>query len=189
MTGRGPASSNAARVRVWDRPVRLLHWLLVACVIAAWATTLGSPSWHEPAGYAAAGVVIARVVWGLVGSRHARFANFIYGPAATVDYGARVLARREPRHLGHNPLGGWMVLALLGCVAGLGLTGWLYKHTDLFWGEAWLETVHEALAWLLLALAALHVVGVAFTGVRHRENLVRAMVDGTKRPPSPGDID
>jgi cytochrome b len=177
-----------ARVPVWDRPVRLLHWLLVAAVAAAWLTTLGMLRWHEPVGYLAAAVVLARVGWGFAGNRHARFSGFLRGPAATRDYAARVLARSEPRYLGHNPLGGWMVLALLAAVAALGVTGWLYSATDMFWGEAWLERLHAALAWLLLALIALHVAGVAFTSLRHGENLVRAMVDGAKQPPRPGDV-
>ena len=81
-----------------------------------------------------------------------------------------------------------MVLALLACVAALGTTGWLYTATDLFWGEAWLESLHAILAWLLLALVAMHVAGVVFTSLRQRENLVRAMVDGAKPAPQPGDI-
>jgi cytochrome b len=168
--------------------VRSLHWLLVVSVAAAWLTTLGMPRWHEPAGYAAAAVVAARVAWGFIASRHARFASFVRGPRATLAYATDVLAHREPRFLGHNPLGAWMVLALLACVAALGVTGWLYTALDRFWGEAWLEQLHAILGWVLLALATLHVLGVGFTSVRHRENLVRAMVDGAKRAPETGDV-
>ncbi|WP_427911830.1 cytochrome b/b6 domain-containing protein [Ramlibacter sp. MMS24-I3-19] len=175
------------RVAVWDTAVRCLHWLLVATVAIAWLSSLALLGWHEPAGYAAAAIVAARVAWGFTGSRHARFASFVRGPAAVAAYGRRVLARRERRYLGHNPLGGWMVLALLACVGALGVTGWLYTATDLFWGEAWLERVHAALAWLLLALIALHVAGVVFTSLRQRENLVRAMVTGAKQAPGADD--
>lgn len=180
--------TGPARVHVWDAGVRGLHWLLVATVAAAWLTTLGLLRWHEPAGYAAAAIVAARVGWGFVARGHARFASFVRGPRATLAYAARVLGHREPRYLGHNPLGGWMVLALLACAAALGLTGWLYTATDRFWGEAWLERLHAVLAWLLLALIGLHVLGVLFASVRHRENLVRAMVDGAKAAPGPGDV-
>ena len=168
--------------------MRLLHWLLVLSVAAAWLTTMGALRWHEPAGYVAAGVVLARLAWGWAGRGHARFADFVRGPRATLHYLRSVLARREPRYVGHNPLGGWMVVALLACVAALGLSGWLYTGTDLFWGEAWLEQLHAALGWLLLALIALHLSGVALASLRHRENLVRAMVDGTKAAPGPGDV-
>ena len=175
-------------VKVWDLPVRLLHWALVAAVATAWLSTRGFFLAHEPAGYAALVIVIVRLVWGIVGSRYARFSQFVRAPIWTMDYAAQLWAGREPRYLGHNPLGGWMVLALLGCVASLGMTGGLYT-TDLFWGMAWLDQVHGALAWLLLALAALHVAGVSFTSWRHRENLARAMVTGNKAPPGVGDID
>ncbi|WP_298924495.1 cytochrome b/b6 domain-containing protein [uncultured Ramlibacter sp.] len=180
--------SQAPRIRVWDAAVRCLHWLLVASVAAAWLTTLGWLHWHEAAGYAAAAVVALRLAWGFAGSRYARFAQFLRGPTATASYAARVLERREPRYIGHNPLGAWMVLALLACVAALGLTGWLYTRFDMFWGEAWLDQLHAFLGWLLLALIGLHLAGVAFTSGRHDENLVRAMVDGDKPAPRPGDL-
>lgn len=176
------------RVPVWDRPVRLLHWLLLAAVTAAWLTTLGLTGLHRAAGYAAAVVVLARIAWGFLSSGHARFSRFLRGPAATATYAVRLLAGRAPRYLGHNPLGAWMVLALLACVTALGLSGWLYTSTDRFFGEPWLESLHAFLAWLLLGLVALHVTGVAFTGWRHRENLLRAMVDGAKPAPGGGDI-
>ena len=179
---------GAPRVPVWDRPVRLLHWLLLAAVATAWLTTLGFTQFHRAAGYAAAAVVAARLAWGVVGSRHARFAGFLRGPRAAAAYALALAKGRAPRYLGHNPLGAWMVVALLACVAALGLTGWLYTRTDLFFGEPWLESLHAALAWLLLGLVALHIAGVAFTSWRHRENLVRAMVDGTKPAARSGDI-
>lgn len=179
---------RAARVPVWDVAVRSLHWLLVAAVSAAWLTSLHLVRWHEVAGYAAALVVAGRIAWGFLGHGHARFADFVRSPRRTFTYGVDVLAHREPRYVGHNPLGAWMVLALLACVAALAVTGWLYSATDFFWGEAWLEQLHALLAWLLLVLIALHIVGVVFTSVRHRENLVRAMVDGAKRAPKAGDV-
>jgi cytochrome b len=176
-------------VPVWDRAVRLLHWLLLAAVAAAWLTTLGLDEFHRAAGYAATGIALARVLWGFVGSRHARFLAFVRGPTATLAYSKKLLAGREPRYLGHNPLGAWMVLALLACLAALGLTGWLYTSTDRFFGEPWMESLHAFLAWVLLALVALHVAGVAFTSRRHRESLVSAMVDGRKPAPQAGDVD
>lgn len=170
-----------AWVRVWDRPVRLLHWLLAAGVVAAWATGHWFHASHHALGYAVGGIVAARVLWGFIGSAPARFREFVRSPTNTLRYTRQLLAGREPRHLGHNPLGGWMVLALLACAGAASLTGALYV-TDWLWGYAWLENLHAALAWALPVLVALHLAGVAFTGWRHGESLVKAMVTGRKRP-------
>jgi cytochrome b len=176
------SSAAPGRVRVWDRAVRALHWSLVASVaIAALSLVdaLGLAVWHRPAGYVALGIVLLRAAWGFAGRGHARFAAFIRGPRLTLLYVRQLLRHREPRLLGHNPLGAWMIVALMGCVAVLAATGWLYT-TDWFWGSEAVEDVHRALAWTLLGLVALHLGGVIFTSVRHRENLVIAMIDGEK---------
>ncbi len=184
---------HATRVRVWNRPIRLLHWGLAFSAGGAWLTTVAAVGWHQPVGYAALLLTVLRVAAGLGGcwalrvGRYARFTQFVRSPGATARYVRLLLQRREPRYIGHNPLGGWMTLALLACVAGLGLTGWLYT-TDRFWGDETVERIHQALAWALAMLAALHVGGVLFTSWRHRENLVRAMVDGRKRAPAGDDI-
>jgi len=174
--------NTSDRVQVWDRAVRVLHWSLVVSVALAGLSlvdALGVSSLHRPAGYVALVVVLLRSMWGFAGRGHARFAQFVRGPAVTLAYLRRVLAHREPRTLGHNPLGAWMIVALLLCVAALAFTGWLYT-TDMFWGSEAVEDLHRALAWTLLALVALHVSGVIFTSWRHRENLVKAMFDGEK---------
>ncbi|WP_085316497.1 cytochrome b/b6 domain-containing protein [Derxia lacustris] len=174
-------------MKVWDWPVRLLHWALVLTVSAAWISGGSTGPLHEWLGYGAGGIVLARVGWGLVGGRYARFGQFVRGPGATWRYLRAVLAGRAPRHLGHNPLGGWMVLALLGSAGALALSGALYV-TDWLWGYEWLYRLHAALGWALPALVALHVAGVVFTGRQHGENLVRAMVDGRKAPPAGDDV-
>lgn len=179
---------TAHLLKVWDRPVRLLHWSLVSLVAATWWTGGTSGPLHERLGYAVLAVVLARLLWGFTGSRYARFAQFVRSPSVTLGYLRQVLRAQAPRHIGHNPLGGWMVLALLVCAGALGVTGVLYT-TDWLWGYAWLEQLHAGLAWALLALVALHVSGVVFTSLAHRENLVKAMVHGGKRPPAPGDVD
>jgi cytochrome b len=178
-------------VKVWDRPVRLLHWTLVAAVAAGWFSTVpdsGVPArWHQPAGYAALAAVALRLVWSRFGSRHAAL-GFLRAPRATWAYARSLAAGTERRHVGHNPLGGWMIAALMVCIAGLALSGWLYT-TDRLWGDETVETVHRWLAWLLVGLAGLHVAGVLFTSWRQRENLVAAMLSGEKRPAAPGDVD
>ena len=108
-------------------------------------------------------------------------------PRVTAAYVRAVLAHREPRYLGHNPLGAWMALALMACVIGLALTGWLYT-TDRYFGNETVEAVHLWLAWTLLALAVMHIGGVIFTSIRHRENLVAAMFSGEKSAPRESDV-
>jgi len=171
---------TASQVRVWDPLLRLCHWALATLVLGAWFTRSGGGLWHEWLGYGVGAVVALRFVWGWIGPEHARFASFLRSPARTLHYARQVLARSEPRHLGHNPLGGWMAVLLLATAALTAGTGWLYT-TERYWGEQWLEELHGACADALLALAALHVLGVAFTSRRQRENLAVAMLHGRKR--------
>ncbi len=166
--------------KVWDPLVRTAHWTLVASVAVAWAT---GDEWqlpHETAGYLAVGVVCTRILWGFVGPDHARFADFVHGPAAVLRYLRDMLVGRQRHYLGHNPAGGAMILALMATVLGLGLSGWL-ATTDRFWGAEWLEELHEVLANGLLVLIALHVGGVLLASLREGDNLIRAMIDGRKR--------
>ena len=174
------SSAAPATVRVWDPLVRLSHWLLVATVALAWLTRHGWGAWHEWIGYGALAVIAIRLVWGFVGSPHARFGQFLRSPATTLRYAYDVLARRETRHIGHNPLGAWMIVALLVSAATAGATGWLYT-TDRYWGVEWVERLHAASAEAVLWLAAFHVVGVLYASWRHRENLIAAMLHGKKR--------
>jgi cytochrome b len=179
--------TGPSRLRVWDRPVRLLHWSLVASVAGAWITRHRLDDVHAYWGYAALCIVGLRLSWGLVGGRYARFTQFVRPWQPTWAYLRGVIAGHAPRYIGHNPLGGWMVVALMSCLGLLGFTGWLYT-TDMFWGYGWLANLHWGLAWALLALVALHVSGVVFTSVKHRENLVRAMLTGNKPPAGPTDV-
>ncbi len=174
--------------RVWDPVVRLLHWGLVTSMTVSWLGLFVLAGTHRPAGYAAMAIVALRVLWGMVGrSPYARFKQFVRGPRATWAYLETVLRRREPRHLGHNPLGAVMIVALLASVGAVGLTGWL-ATTDMFWGDATVDLLHRALGWGMLGLVALHVAGVVFTGHRQRESLVRAMLTGRKRAPAADDV-
>lgn len=198
-------------IRVWDPLLRVFHWSLVAAVAVAWLTADEIDTIHEIAGYTVAGLVAFRLLWGLIGSRYARFAQFLRGPGATLSYLGDMARRKERRYLGHNPAGAAMILALLVTLSGTALTGWLMTDTARLamlpemprivapaWadddrehgggGEEAVEEVHEVLANLTLILIGLHVAGVVLASVRHRENLARAMVTGTKRAPGPGDI-
>lgn len=165
-----------------------MHWMLVISVAGSWLTRHRLDEVHQYVGYAALTLVGLRLLWGFAGGRYARFAQFVRPVHATWAYLREVRHGRAPRYIGHNPLGGWMVLALIACVGLLGFTGWLYT-TDMFWGYGWLANLHWGLGWALLGLIALHLSGVLFTSLKHRENLVRAMVTGRKPPAGPADVD
>ncbi|HEX5804762.1 MAG TPA: cytochrome b/b6 domain-containing protein [Macromonas sp.] len=171
----------ANTVKVWDPFVRLFHWSLVSCVVLnLWILEEGESA-HELAGYIACGLVLARVVWGFVGTRYARFSDFFPTPRRVRAHVQALLQGEPHSSVGHNPLGALMMLALLALILGLGVTGWL-QGTDAFWGEEWLEEVHEALANTLLLAAGVHAMAAIVMSRIERVNLVRAMVTGKKEP-------
>lgn len=179
--------SKKNKARVWDLPLRLMHWSLIGTVVAAWITSSSSNSAgaaHLYLGYGAAAIVLARVIWGFAGNRYARFRQFVRAPAATHRYLVDLRHHRPARYLGHNPLGAWMVLALLSAIGLLTLTGWL-ADTDLLWGYAWPVLIHIAIAWALVGLVALHIGGVLLTSWHQRENLIAATINGDKDRPDP----
>ena len=126
-------------------------------------------------------LVLARVLWGFVGSRHARFADFFPTPGRLYRHFKALSQGQHPQYAGHNPLGALMMLALMAFVLGLGLTGWM-QTTDAYFGEEWLMELHEWLANGLLIAAGLHGVAAIVMGRLERVNLVKAMVTGVKQP-------
>jgi cytochrome b len=176
-----------ATTRVWDIFVRVFHWGLAASFIVAWVTGDDWKALHLWAGYSAAALIAMRLIWGVIGTPHARFSRFVRSPLVVASYLKDVVTGREARHLGHNPAGGAMIVALLATLSGLCLSGWLLT-TDAFWGSEAMENIHETLANLALVLVGLHVAGVIWASFRHHENLVRAMITGRKRAPAPGDV-
>lgn len=174
-------------VRVWDPAVRLFHWGLVLAVATSWLTGDEWETVHELAGYVVLGLVGFRLIWGFAGTRHARLGQFVRSPEVTVRYLANMVRGRERRHLGHNPAGAAMIIALILCLVATGTSGWAMT-TDMFWGTEWVEETHELLANLLPGLIALHIAGVLLASFRHSENLIRAMVTGRKREPAQDDI-
>jgi cytochrome b len=179
--------NDRAAVPVWGPAVRLAHWALAASVLTCLVLHEGG-AWHEGLGYAALTVAAWRVALGLVArTRHLRFASFVRGPAATWTYARALLARREPRHLGHNPLGGWMIVALLLAAVVAGASGALYT-TDRYWGDDTVYAVHRVAGWAFAVLVPLHVGGVVLTSILQRENLLRALFSGRKRPAAADDI-
>lgn len=176
-----------ATVKVWDPLVRIFHWSLVTSFAVAWFSADDMRKLHEFAGYAAGALVAFRLVWGVVGTRYARFGQFVRGPGLTLAYARAVSRGNEARYLGHNPLGAAMIVCLLATMATIVLTGWM-QTTDTYWGVAWVETVHKTGANVMLGLVALHVAGVVFSSLRHRENLVRSMLTGRKAAAETGDV-
>jgi cytochrome b len=173
-------AGQARTVRVWDPAVRAFHWSLATAFFAAYLLGDDGGAWHQAFGYTALALVAFRVVWGFTGARYARFANFVPSPSRFFEYMRAMLARREPRHLGHNPAGAVMITALLSGIAVTSVTGWMMT-TDALWGVAWVQETHEWAANVTLGLVGLHVAGVIYASWRHRENLVRAMFTGRKR--------
>lgn len=166
--------------RVWDPFVRIFHWSLVVAFALAFATGDDSTWIHIRLGWFIATLVAARLIWGFVGPRHARFTDFVRGPRAVFDYLRDMVARRPTRYLGHNPAGGAMVAAMLGMLAVVTVTGYMLT-LDAWFGAEWLEGLHESVTLVMLAMITLHVAGVVVASLEHRENLVRAMVTGRKR--------
>lgn len=177
----------AATVKIWDPFVRVFHWSLVASFAVAWLTAEDWKALHMWAGYAAGSLIALRLLWGLFGTRYARFSQFVRSPRAVAAYVRDIVSGREARYLGHNPAGGLMIVALIATMATVSVTGWM-QTTDAYWGVEWVEELHEAVASLMLGLVGLHVLGVMVASLRHRENLIRAMLTGRKRSPGAADI-
>jgi cytochrome b len=176
------------RVRVWDPLVRIFHWTVAGGVIANLTFLRHEENSHIYVGYAVIVALVVRLAWGLVARGHARFASFVPGPRRLVGYFAAMVGKREPRYVGHNPAGAAMIVLLLLLLATVGTSGWM-MGLDAFWGVAWVETLHEVTANILIGAVALHVIGAIVESIRHRENLPLAMITGYKRAAEGTDID
>lgn len=194
-------------VRVWDVSVRIFHWSLVISFAVAYVTGEESDLIHAYAGYVVLALLCYRIVWGIVGSRYARFSSFLFGPATTISYIKNLLGGKAKRYLGHNPAGSAMVFVLL---ISLSITVWtgleLYAtegkgpladnaiivigtaHADGHenrgnGGEEFWEEFHEVASNFTLVMVFIHILGVLFSSKLHKENLVKAMITGRKRAP------
>jgi cytochrome b len=171
------------RILVWDLPVRVFHWAMVLCFAGAYLSA-ESERWrllHVTLGYTMAGLVVFRLLWGLIGTRHARFADFVRGPRAVARYVGAMLRGEPETTVGHNPVGALAIVALLGLTAIVAISGWA-NYNDV--GGHWTEDWHEGAANAMLAVVGVHVAGVLLASLRQRENLVAAMVTGRKRGPA-----
>ncbi|HEX8900357.1 cytochrome b/b6 domain-containing protein [Vitreimonas sp.] len=183
-------------VRVWDLPTRVFHWALVALLAVSWFSggeEGGAATLHRYAGEAIAGLIVFRILWGFIGNERARFADFAAGPGAIIQHLGDLFRDQPKRHLGHNPLGGVAIFALLAIVSALVITG-LFSGGDemagpfVGMGGLNMAELHEALFRVLQALVVLHLIGVALESWLSRDRLVPAMISGAKRrrPDEPG---
>ena len=202
-----PAANSAKKmysILVWDIPTRLFHWILVGLVVLSFVTgKIGGTAmrYHEWSGFAILVLVGFRLVWGFVGGRQSRFSAFVKGPAAVIGYASSLPKKKSKPHIGHNPLGGWSILAMLmSLVVQVGsglfanddiltegpLYAWVSKQTS-----DWLTGVHDLNQKILLVLVLIHIAAVLFYFVARRENLIKPMITGYKTwekniDPSPG---
>lgn len=169
----------AGGVPVWDLAVRVIHWSLVACVLLDSFVLEAGELPHQVAGWLATGLVLSRVVWGFIGSRHARFSSFFPRPSAVRAQWRMLRHGRSEAHDGHSPLGALMMLALMALVLALGTTGFM-QTLDAFWGESWLMDLHALAGDVLVGLATTHAAAAVVMSRLEHTNLVRAMITGVK---------
>ena len=167
-------------IKVWDPVVRVFHWGTAAAFLTNyWFIHDGDV--HEWLGYGVACLVFIRIIWGIVGSKHARFTDFLPTPTRLKRYVIALLKGNHESTVGHNPMGGLMILTLMGLLIGITLTGW-FMTLDMFWGVPWPEEVHDLLANITQGLVVIHVVVVLIMDVFFKEGLIYAMITGKKTP-------
>ena len=176
-------SSNTAQtrqVRVWDILVRVTHWAVAAGITANLFFTEDGSELHQYVGYTVVGLVVIRLLWGLVGTRYARFSNFFPTPSRIKSHLSDVSVRRtDEQHLGHNPLAALMMFALWAVIIGLGISGYLME-ANIFASKDVLEEVHEILANSLYLLVPLHIISAIAMSYWERQNLIKSMITGNK---------
>lgn len=161
--------------------MRIGHWAVVLATFIVYFTHGGLLEVHRVAGYTVLAYVGLRIVWGFIGSTHARFANFLPTPRAALGYVAAMLRGREARFIGHNPAGALMIVLLLIMLATAAITG-ILLDTPQYRDFRPLHSLHTAVSDGIVMLAVVHVCGVLYASWRHRENLIAAMFTGDKRP-------
>ncbi|MDF1793359.1 MAG: cytochrome b/b6 domain-containing protein [Thalassobaculaceae bacterium] len=184
--------TDAVSVRVWDRPTRVFHWVLVLCVAGAWVTAeQGMTEWHERLGLTILALIVFRLIWGIVGGEFARFSSFVRGPGAVLTYLRATFAGRHPEYAGHNPLGALSVLALLLAVGTQATLGLFANDDILYEGPLYhlvgydlsgtLTGLHHQMFNILLAVVIVHVVAVIGYMLLLRDDLILPMITGVKR--------
>jgi cytochrome b len=190
---------TASKVRAWDLPTRLFHWLLALLILLAWATwryseALGDPTlaYHRWIGHAVLVLVVWRLLWGLFGSSTSRFSAWLWWPWTAVGYGFRLLRGETPLYLSHNPLGSYMILILLGAVTAQAVLGlFTVEHNDLTAGPLYRLASEDRqkeisgwhlwfFYWVILVLVSVHVLANLWYGLARKEPLITSMITGRK---------
>jgi cytochrome b len=187
--------NTQTEIKIWDLPLRIFHWTLVSSFLIAYITEDDFMTVHSYAGYTILALLIFRLIWGVIGSKHARFTDFVSNPTTVKAYLKDVMSNKAKRFLGHNPAGGAMVVALLVSLLITTITGLAAFATEEGLGPLVIlmdampdfifdgaEDVHEFFANFTLLLVIFHVAGVVLTSLAHKENLVLAMLTGNKSP-------
>lgn len=175
-------------VMVWDKVVRIFHWTIVTGFTLD-MFVLAEGKWpHRWVGYTILAAILVRLIWGFVGTPHARYADFMPSPKRLIGYLISLLKGNEPRYVGHNPAGALMMIALIIMMLGCCITGWM-QGLDRFWGAEWLQELHELMANSILVLAGIHVFAAIIESFRHKENLIKSMITGRKRAAQGTDVD
>lgn len=168
------------QVRVWDILVRVTHWAVAAGITANLLFTEEGSELHQYVGYTVVGLVVVRLLWGLVGTRYARFSDFFPTSSRIKRHLSDLSARRmDEQHLGHNPLAAIMMLLLWAVIIGLGVSGYLME-ARIFGSKDILEEIHEILANSLYSLVPLHIISAIVMSYWERQNLVKSMITGNK---------
>ena len=173
-------SDRKEAILVWDFPIRVFHWLLVISFTGAWLTSESEAQQliHYAFGYSACAIILFRIVWGVVGTRYARFTQFIKGPAATWQHIKSLLVGKQPPGLGHNPAGALVMISLMILILLIGLTGYGIVKDVL--GEL-MSGAHEAISNLALGFVFIHIAAAIIMSFLQKENLVRSMITGIKQ--------
>ncbi|WP_028301306.1 cytochrome b/b6 domain-containing protein [Oceanospirillum beijerinckii] len=166
------------RIRVWDLFVRIFHWSLVVIFFANFALNEEGDDWHQWLGYAAVVLLSGRLVWGFIGPLPARWSSFWPSPGRLISYWKGTYT---PSIITHNPVGAVMMIILMLLILGLGITGYMMEEIDYFWGEGWLEEVHEIMANMILILVPLHILGAVKDSILKKDNLIAAMFHGYRK--------
>ncbi|HVE09487.1 MAG TPA: cytochrome b/b6 domain-containing protein [Paraburkholderia sp.] len=172
-------ATSAARIKVWDLWVRLTHWTIAGIVV--WNLFGPTDPLHRWLGYAAAGLAALRIVWGFCGTRHARFSGWWPSRRQLAAYLHSLARGRPSHHVSHNPLGALMAMLLWVLVFALAVSGWLMR-TDRYWGEDWPQALHMWLSIALEVCVCVHIGAAIVMSLWLRENLIGAMLTGTKKP-------
>jgi cytochrome b len=172
-------SSKIKSIYVWGKFVRIFHWTLVLSVVANYFLLDDGKTVHQWIGYLAFSMVLARIVWGFIGTKYARFSDFFPTPKRVWLHVQQQARGDREAHIGHNPLGALMMLALLTCILSLGVTGWM-QTLDPFWGDEWLQNLHRNIGNILIGMAVVQAVAAIVIGRLERTRLIKAMVTGVK---------